>query len=240
MNYLKHYNNLITTRLKNITQSDYYELHHIKPKSLGGNDSKENIIKLTAREHYIAHLLLAKIYGGKMWYALFIMSVGKAYNNKRTYKVKSKIYEFTKREMAKITSIRVKANPIINIYTDELREKISKASKDRWANLDYKNKIIQSRQITHNNQTFKDNQREKAKQAIDNMTKDEFREKYINSRPFRKEIKCVYNGIETIYLSLRDASRALKIERKTMQISIKENREISKGKFQGYRFEYTN
>lgn len=38
----------------------YVEKHHIIPKSMGGSDSSENLVKLTAREHFIAHLLLTK------------------------------------------------------------------------------------------------------------------------------------------------------------------------------------
>ena len=37
------------------------ENHHIIPKSLGGKDNKENIVKLTYREHFIAHALLTKM-----------------------------------------------------------------------------------------------------------------------------------------------------------------------------------
>ena len=40
----------------------YYERHHIQPKSLGGNNKKENLVKLTAREHFICHWLLVKMY----------------------------------------------------------------------------------------------------------------------------------------------------------------------------------
>ena len=31
----------------------YYEKHHIQPKSLGGSNKKENLVRLTAREHFI-------------------------------------------------------------------------------------------------------------------------------------------------------------------------------------------
>lgn len=31
----------------------YFEKHHILPKSLGGTNDKENLVKLTAREHFI-------------------------------------------------------------------------------------------------------------------------------------------------------------------------------------------
>jgi hypothetical protein len=40
----------------------YSEKHHIIPKSLGGSDAPENIVRLSAREHYICHLLLTKIH----------------------------------------------------------------------------------------------------------------------------------------------------------------------------------
>lgn len=42
-------------------KGEYFETHHIVPKSLGGTDDKNNLVNLTAREHYIAHLLLVKI-----------------------------------------------------------------------------------------------------------------------------------------------------------------------------------
>jgi len=83
-NYLKHYNQLCSTRkLLGRTKNDavYYEKHHIIPKSLGGFNSVDNLVLLTAREHYIAHLLLYnhyKIIGGdsfrKMAFALVSMA----------------------------------------------------------------------------------------------------------------------------------------------------------------------
>jgi len=38
----------------------YFERHHIIPKSFGGDNSKENLVLLTAREHFICHWLLTK------------------------------------------------------------------------------------------------------------------------------------------------------------------------------------
>lgn len=42
--------------------NEYYELHHILPKSLGGKDVPENRVILTFREHILAHRLLLKIH----------------------------------------------------------------------------------------------------------------------------------------------------------------------------------
>lgn len=61
MNYQRIYNELINSRLLH-PATGYVERHHILPKSLGGSDSLQNIVVLTAREHFIAHLLLSKIY----------------------------------------------------------------------------------------------------------------------------------------------------------------------------------
>ena len=65
MNYKKHYEALCYGRqsiCRTKTGDTYYELHHIVPRSLGGQDTEDNLVMLTAREHYIAHLLLFNIY----------------------------------------------------------------------------------------------------------------------------------------------------------------------------------
>lgn len=61
MNYQKIYNNIIEKRKINLP-SGYTENHHIIPRCLGGTDDEINLIKLTAREHFICHVLLTKVY----------------------------------------------------------------------------------------------------------------------------------------------------------------------------------
>lgn len=73
MDYKKIYNQFIADRLDKQDFNGYSEKHHIIPKSLGGSDLPENIIKLTASDHFFAHALLARIYKGKMVYALLQM-----------------------------------------------------------------------------------------------------------------------------------------------------------------------
>jgi len=60
MNYSNHYVLLIDKAKseKRKKGKTYYEDHHIVPRSEGGTDNKENLVLLTAREHYIAHWLL--------------------------------------------------------------------------------------------------------------------------------------------------------------------------------------
>ena len=59
MNYNRIYTQLIEkAKLENNLDNVYYERHHIIPKSLGGPNTKSNLVKLVPRQHYIAHLLL--------------------------------------------------------------------------------------------------------------------------------------------------------------------------------------
>jgi hypothetical protein len=60
MNYSLHYDNLINNA-KERTLEGYKESHHVIPRCLGGTDDKDNLVNLTAREHFIAHLLLWKL-----------------------------------------------------------------------------------------------------------------------------------------------------------------------------------
>ena len=56
------------------TMEGYLETRHIIPKCLGGTNDPENLIQLTAREHYIAHWLLWKITNNtEMAYAFIAM-----------------------------------------------------------------------------------------------------------------------------------------------------------------------
>src|ERR1035437_5439631 len=100
MNYHKIYNQLIESRtlLNRNRQNGIFEKHHIIPKCLGGSDKKENLILLTPREHFMAHLLLTQMYTGKdkkkMCYALRMMCrPSKKYKNRN---ISSSQYEFAK------------------------------------------------------------------------------------------------------------------------------------------------
>ena len=61
MNYQRIYDQIIDRAAKERRakkQGIYYEIHHIVPRSEGGSNKQSNLVLLTAKEHYIAHLLL--------------------------------------------------------------------------------------------------------------------------------------------------------------------------------------
>lgn len=56
------------------------EIHHIIPRSLGGTDLPDNLVKLTLKEHWVCHRLLVKFLDDpvalrKMYNALYMMAV---------------------------------------------------------------------------------------------------------------------------------------------------------------------
>ncbi len=61
MDYLKIYQELVKKR-REICFEGYGEVHHIVPSCMGGDNENSNLVYLTAREHFIAHKSLVKIY----------------------------------------------------------------------------------------------------------------------------------------------------------------------------------
>lgn len=118
MNYQQIYNQLISKRQQEIPEG-YTEKHHIIPKCLGGTNDKENLVKLTAREHFIVHQLLVKIYPENKNLILAVIRFSKPINKFNIGK--SKIYEWIRIECAKRASELMKGR----IFTEEHRKKIS-------------------------------------------------------------------------------------------------------------------
>ena len=107
MNYLKHYCNLIRKAENRTPPEGYTEKHHVFPKSIFGKNSR--IVKLTAKEHYVAHALLERIciqrYGENHWkskkmtHAHILM---KGVGNREEIYYNSYIYEGAKVRNSKI------------------------------------------------------------------------------------------------------------------------------------------
>ena len=78
MDYQRIYDEFIADRRSKeadlIASGEYFERHHVVPRSMGGADDASNLIALTAGDHYFAHLCLAKAHGGRQWAAAFMMS----------------------------------------------------------------------------------------------------------------------------------------------------------------------
>lgn len=102
-------------------QLSYSEKHHIIPRCLGGLDTAENIVSLSARQHFIAHFILAKAYGGTLWFAYMQMASSPKKLVGRDYKVNSRLYQASKVEYAKVVSKRMSGRTV----SDETKEKLA-------------------------------------------------------------------------------------------------------------------
>ena len=142
MNYEKIYNTLINRATRRISEG-YVEKHHIVPRCLGGDDSKENIVSLYPEEHYLAHLLLCKINEGnqKLLYAAMNMTTGSMINNGKR---NNKAYGWLRRQYAQSMSgdnNPARRNPNLQKEaakkrvgqkrTEETKIRMSQAQKDR-------------------------------------------------------------------------------------------------------------
>jgi ribosomal protein S27AE len=102
--YTRWYNN-ITEKAKARTIDGYTEKHHIIPRSLGGSDNADNLVRLTAREHFVCHWLLTKMNlgeaRGKMINALYLMQGKNKYQDRY---INSKVYEKLRQEYSQYIS----------------------------------------------------------------------------------------------------------------------------------------
>jgi hypothetical protein len=100
--YEKYYYSIINNRKSNPAINEYTESHHIVPRSLGGSDEETNLVELTAREHFICHWLLTKIYTGaersKMINALWMMQGQSNHQKRYKTKITSRVYENLRKE----------------------------------------------------------------------------------------------------------------------------------------------
>jgi hypothetical protein len=108
--YTRWYNHIVERARYRIIE-DYTETHHIKPRSLGGSDEIDNLVALTAREHFICHWLLTKMTTGedryKMLNALRMMRAEKHGQQRYETKITARVYENIKQEYARLQSEKV-------------------------------------------------------------------------------------------------------------------------------------
>lgn len=140
MDYKKIYDLLIEKAKNRILPKDtYFEKHHIIPICVGGELYNENnIVNLTAREHFIAHKLLCKIYkypGIRYAYSMMVFTSMNYIKNKekastkRCYRISSREYEECRNFLTKQISKKFKGSIYINngeiqimVHKEELQD----------------------------------------------------------------------------------------------------------------------
>jgi hypothetical protein len=98
MNYQKIHDQIIE-RAKTRQLEGYKEQHHIVPKCIGGTNDKDNLVSLTAREHFIIHKILCEIHptNKKLHDAVWCMIHLVNKHHQRGYVVSNREYEYLKK-----------------------------------------------------------------------------------------------------------------------------------------------
>lgn len=142
MNYQRIYDSIIynakqleTDRIQlKKSKLGYFERHHIIPKCMEGDNSKENLVLLTAKEHYMAHRLLVEIYPENYKLRLSLIRMCTSSSNQSRYSISAKIYERIKIEYGIFRSELMSGTGNTfygKKHTKESIEKIAEASKNR-------------------------------------------------------------------------------------------------------------
>lgn len=161
--------NILKTRGRNGCGEEYHETHHIAPKCMGGTNDKDNLIDLFAREHFIAHRLLAleNPNNDKLVYAWSCMAFVKG-NNQERYELTPEEYE-----EARIALSQTMRNREIS---EETLENMRKAAKERSKNPIFieKQRNTQKKRfsIPENNPMFGKHHTEEARKKIGAATRD--------------------------------------------------------------------
>jgi len=216
MNYEKIYNQIVS-RAKSRILECYTEKHHIIPRCMSGSDDKENLVSLTAREHFLCHHLLVRIYPEniKLKFALWAMCNMKSKRQSR-YVPSSKIYESIKLEVIKLISEKKKGVKL----TEEHKRKTSETLKGRKRPQEVVDKIHKKR-LESNWKHSEETRKKMTGRTLSEETRKKISKANIkrNSNPeFRKKLSdvsvnkraCVIDGVW--YESIRQSSNKLGIK----------------------------
>lgn len=139
MNYAEMYKKLINTARERPKPDVYTERHHVIPKSLGGSNSVDNLVYLTAEEHFLAHLFLYQIHGnGPMGIAFHLMCNMKNKNQNRYVPTPAQF------SLAKTIASESHRCRIRKPFSEDHKRNISEGQKGKILSEDHKRKLSMS------------------------------------------------------------------------------------------------
>lgn len=136
IHYLNRYITFIQKcQLTNVELSDdiYTEVHHILPRKLFPQFSKDktNLVVLTARQHFIAHWILWKVYGKEMAHAFLCMKMKCKNKNNRYYNVSSRTFAMLREDLSKWQTGKTFADKFGEERALQISAKLSKMRKGK-------------------------------------------------------------------------------------------------------------
>ncbi len=194
--YKEFIQNILDTRGRFECGDEYHERHHITPRCMGGEDEDENLIDLFAKEHFIAHKLLAEENpdNDKLVYAWGLMAFAKSETQCR-YELSPEEYEEIKIALSDARKGRYagEQNPMYGVrrygsdnpnygnhYSEDARKKISRAASNRSE--ETRKKISETMKEKYSNQpnpmygrTHSDESRKKMSESAKERCTEEWR-----------------------------------------------------------------
>lgn len=142
--YYKTYNQLIDKCLQmekdGYPEDMYTEVHHILPRCQGGTNDKCNLVRMPARYHIVAHMLLACAFpdNSKLVIAVTAMFM---YTKKRGYNISTKLVaKFREEASKKLSKINTGKH-----LTDEAKKKLSEKHRGKKLSEEHKRRMSESR-----------------------------------------------------------------------------------------------
>lgn len=243
MNYKKVYYQIVENRIQNpLDEAEYGEMHHIIPKSLGGTDEKENIVKLSAREHFICHALLSEMYERESfeWYKMnhaFIIMKSSSFVHDNNRYFNSRLYELKRKDFSKVMSYSQSGSKNSQYGKEKSIKhlnKLNKTIRNSYGGIlpsEYKSiqRLKEKSKFTINGKYVNKNRVRKIKEifGIDltknpkkelEKLKDTLYNLYINDRKSTNEIADLF---KTNNETIRNYLKYFQIQRRTLSESIK-------------------
>ena len=165
LSFIKWYNNIIANAIMNPKIDGYTETHHIIPKSLGGTNDETNLVKLSAREHFLCHWLLVKMTSGSSQIKMsFAFNSFRRSSKNQQRSLTSRQYSIVRKVVSTARSRFLQGNTY-NLgkkrkpLSDEHKKKISDAKKGRVMSEENKLKISLSLKGKPKSQSTKEKMR---------------------------------------------------------------------------------
>jgi len=120
-----HYD-LLIERARNRLLDGYVEVHHVIPRCMGGLDEADNLVQLTAEEHFVAHQLLCKMFPSviSLAFAAQVMT-GSPHGN--SARVGNKLFGWIKRR-----SIEARQFQSARVFSAKARANMAAARRKTW------------------------------------------------------------------------------------------------------------
>lgn len=249
MNYRHIYMKIITKAKEEMCQGirvknngNYYERHHILPKSLFPLwvKRKSNIVLLTAREHFFCHQLLDKIYpNSKMFIGLWRLSN----DNKHKY-LSSKEYERLKQKYSKFMSelhkgkkfseehkIRLRKKAIGRVLDEDTCKKISESKKGKKLSETHRANVIKALiGRKHSDET-----KQKIAESHKGKKFSEEHKKHLVEASARRGKPALNKGFKKVFyikynnsiFTIMELSKLLNVSEQTIRRHLRENKPIN-------------